>query len=161
MAGGCVRESLHEDGSEFRFDRLGACAVLVVSVAISAYGVARIRSPRRYVWLGWVLLAMGLALAVTLVPSLFMDRVLITDRGLNVRTLSWPPRQVEVQFADTEALEIFRSRRGGRQVLTAIHCQTRSGKKLRLPVSPLVELVLPQISDAVAAQGVAVRRFLD
>lgn len=110
-------------------------------------------------WRARAFLMMGFLVGSGIVvPSIMLERVVISSSGLSVRTGMWfAPAVVEVKFADVVRMSVPSSQAASR-VRTPISIVTTAGKARSISQSDLVTQCLDDIASAARLAGVRVTR---
>lgn len=137
---GCANETQDGSTTVYTWAVWVPCLVLVGGLVGSAAGVFLLRWSKR---LGIVLVVVGMASVVVIVPGLFIEKVAVSDSGFMVRTGFWfHPNSHDVSFADLARIEIKAEDRSTRHVRDIEHvlvCFDRSGGSVTVPVSDLMK----------------------
>jgi hypothetical protein len=158
VLGGCVQESQVNGERVFQYELWVPLTALFAGVLAVPIGYAlRENTPR----LGWGLVLFAPMIALFFVPSLFRDRVVVSDRGFHVRTGIWGLTAVHsIDFSNIKQIQItsrLAVRRRGLRTDYYLNCEKKSGGWTDVGMNNSVTRAsLEAILEAADANGIPV-----
>lgn len=132
---GCVTSTKGENGLRFHFEWWVPIVVLIAGIAFVPIGIAvRSYSSRT----GWGLTILGPIAALGFAPSLFMEQVLVHDRGFDVRSGIWGmTANQNVDFDSVTSVRLAQEETGGRRSrqIEVLYFDKKSGESARFPLN--------------------------
>lgn len=159
VCSGCVRESTEGAETVFQYELWLPVIVLLAGVVASPAGwMLRKRSAR----LGWILMIGGPVAALLFAPSLYRDRVTVSDEGFHVRTGIWGLTAVhDVRFSQVRSITITAEetvgRRGRKKITHYFVCDLKVGGQAKVPINNgVTEAAGESILAHAAAQNIPI-----
>lgn len=133
---GCVQEKTDGSTHTFTYELWLPLVVLLVGMVVAPIGwMLRIRSSRY----GWSFLILGPVAAIGFAPSLFLERSVVDETGLSIRSGIWGLTAVhELKYAKLRTVSLtseeVRGRRGSKRTKYYLNCNMSDGttKKVQL-----------------------------
>jgi hypothetical protein len=159
LSAGCHATTTQGDATVYTFAWwVPVSALLACLLAIPAGHVLA----KRTLKVAYTLTGVGAGLLVVLVPSLFLDRVVLDDHHFSLRTGFWfYPRRHTVAFEDLSQLRLMRKivhSRGKTTESYLLECEHKDGTTEEVPVGDLMKCAVRDILDRAESAGVAVPR---
>lgn len=154
---GCVQESTTGTTKTFSYQLWVPISVVLGGIAAGVGGWFYRKKDAK---MGWSFAILGPALALLFGPSLFLDRAVVSDTGLSIRTgILAATAAHDVKYDDLQRVRITveetRGRRGRKKKNTYLICELKSGQQAKVPVNN-------DVSEAAAPHfllGVAQRKI--
>ena len=136
---GCVRETNVNGELVYQYELWVPLAAILAGLIATPIGwLLRERSVR----FGWGLVVIGPIATAVVAPSLFQDRVAVSEQGFHIRTGIWGLTSVHsVQFDDVKEIRISAETtlgRRGRHTNYYLNCDHKSGGSSKVPINNAV-----------------------
>ena len=157
---GCYRRVSENGRLELSFEIWVPLVAALACILGVPLGVVVFRNSKK---LAGVILALGgPMLLVGFVPSLFMDRVVVTGEGFtSTHGVWWDQTRHDVKYADLQGVNVVVEekigRRGKKNYSYFFDCTSKSGKMERVPLGDLMKKAIPDIITQFGDHGVAVQ----
>jgi hypothetical protein len=157
---GCVTSKNGDKGMSFQYEWWVPIVVFIAGIVFVPVGIAVRNYSNRT---GWGLMILGPIAALGFAPSLFMEQVLVHDRGFDVRSGIWGmTANQKVDFDAVTSVRLTQEETGGRRsrLIEVLYFDQKSGSPARLPLNNDLKIeAAKEIVTRTAASGIQMIGF--
>ena len=154
---GCVTKSVGNAGTSVHYARWLPIAIFLVGLVAVPVGLVLRKHTGR---LGWGLIIIGPLAALMFAPSLFLERVVVSDDGFESHSGIWGMTAgANVDFDSVTSIRIAEEKTGGRRSrwIEVLYFEMKAGEDVRLPLNNDVKIeAAMEIIERAAQRGIPV-----
>ena len=159
MLAGCYQKSSENGSLVYTFQPWLPVLVAVAGVAAVPIGILIFMRSKKRSW-GVTLFILGPLAAGVIAPTLYLDRVVVSQNSFFSRHgFWWNPTVHQIPYDELKLVRVGAEERNSRRGKTYNYyfdCQFKSGKQDRVPLGDVMQEALPDIIEQFQLHGVSV-----